>query len=72
MSHISIPRVTTQDCYGHISLPVAIERAHAQTVLSAMHDKLKFKVQIAIVKALLYCKGRMDMDAPKLKGGSNE
>ena len=53
---------------------MAIERAHAQTVLSAMHDKLKFQVQIAIVKALLhvYCKGRMDMDATKLKGGSNE
>ena len=38
----------------------------------ALFDKLKFKVQIAIVKALLYCKGRMDMDATKLKGGTNE
>ena len=42
-------RVETQDVYGHISiLPCGIERAHAQTVHSAMHDNdfsLKLEVQ---------------------------
>ena len=37
-------RVTTQDGYGRISLPVAIERAHAQTVHTTMHDN-KVEVQ---------------------------
>ena len=46
---------------------MAIVRAHAQTVDSAMHDNdLKFKVQIARVL------GDMDMDATMLKGGCNE